>query len=150
MLAKAREKDTRGRVRWMNGSADHLPFSDNSFQCVTSAFALRNLRGCLEAAFKENFRVLRNEGKVLHMDFGRPTSALSRWGHRMHLRFGIPLIGQWVCGDSWPKGYLETTIREFYEPSQVTELLEKSGFTDVTHTPLLFGVVQLFEATKKC
>ncbi len=150
MLAKAREKDTAGRIRWMNGSADKLPFSDRSFECVTSAFGLRNLCGCLEAVFAENFRVLRSSGKVLHMDFGRPTSALSRWGHRMHLSFGVPLIGQWVCGERWPKGYLENTIREFYEPSQVTELLENAGFSEVRHTPFSFGVVQLFEGTKKC
>jgi len=65
MLAKAREKEAASglpagrQVRWMNGSADRLPFSDRSFDAITSAFALRNLRGCLEAAFKENFRVLR-------------------------------------------------------------------------------------------
>ncbi len=149
MLAKAREKDKAGRVRWMNGPADRLPFSDRSFECVTSAFALRNLRGCLEAVFQENFRVLRSGGKVLHMDFGRPTSTLSRWGHRVHLRFGVPLIGQWVCGESWPKGYLETTIREFYEPQEVVQLLERVGFSEVRHTPLSFGVVQLFQGTKK-
>jgi len=149
MLAKAKEKDKANKVRWMNGSADRLPFSDRSFDCITSAFALRNLRGCLEAVLKENFRVLRNGGKVVHMDFGRPTSAFSRWGHQVHLTFGVPLIGQWVCGERWPKGYLENTIREFYEPKQVTELLERAGFSNVRHTPLLFGVVQLFEGTKK-
>src|SRR5438132_6079037 len=47
MLAKAKEKDKEGRVRWVYGSADRLPFSDRSFGCITSAFALRNLRGCL-------------------------------------------------------------------------------------------------------
>jgi demethylmenaquinone methyltransferase/2-methoxy-6-polyprenyl-1,4-benzoquinol methylase len=150
MLAKAKEKDKAGKVRWMNGSADKLPFSDRSFGCITSAFALRNLRGCLEAAFQENFRVLRDGGKVLHMDFGRPTSTLSRLGHKVHLSFGVPLIGQWVCGERWPKGYLENTIREFYEPDQVTSLLERAGFSAVRHTAFSFGVVQLFEGTKKC
>ena len=150
MLGKAKEKDTKAQVRWMSGSADRLPFSDRSFECVTSAFALRNLRGCLEAVFKENFRVLRPGGKVLHMDFGRPTSTLSRWGHRVHLNVGIPLIGQWICGERWPKGYLENTIREFYEPRQIMDLLERSGFKNVTYSPLSFGVVQLFEGTRSC
>jgi demethylmenaquinone methyltransferase/2-methoxy-6-polyprenyl-1,4-benzoquinol methylase len=149
MLAKAREKDKNGRIRWMNGPADRLPFSDRSFECITSAFALRNLRGCLETAFKENFRVLRNGGKVVHMDFGRPSSALSRWGHQVHMKFGVPFIGQMVCGESWPKGYLETTIREFYEPQEVVKLLERAGFSEVRHTPLSFGVVQLFQGIKK-
>lgn len=150
MLAKARQKDLEGRVRWMNGSADRLPFSDRSFECITSTFALRNLRGCLEVVFKENFRVLRQGGRVLHMDFGRPSFALSRWGHAAHLSFGIPLIGQWVCGERWPKGYLENTIREFYEPRQVIGLLERAGFSQVRCTPLNFGVVQLFQGTKLC
>ena len=156
MLAQAEEKSARSRrpadrqVRWINGSADHLPFSDCSFECITSAFALRNLRGCLETVFEENFRVLRVGGKVLHMDFGRPTSTLSRWGHRVHLAFGVPLIGQWVCGRRWPKGYLENTIREFYEPQEVSGLLAGAGFSGVRHTSLSFGVVQLFEGTKKC
>lgn len=150
MLAKAKEKDKEGRIPWMNGSADQLPFSDRSFECVTSAFALRNLRGCLEGAFRENLRVLRVGGKVLHMDFGRPDSFLSRFGHRVHLRFGIPLIGQWVCGERWPKGYLENTIREFYEPGQVVDLLEKVGFSDVKVSTLSCGVIQLYEGTRKC
>jgi len=150
MLAKAREKDPGGAIRWMNGSADRLPFSDRSFECITSAFALRNLRGCLEAVFKENFRVLRNGGKVLHMDFGRPSSALSRLGHQVHLNYGIPLIGQWVCGERWPKGYLENTIRDFYEPGEVSELLTRTGFSEVRYSPLSFGAVQVYEGVKKC
>jgi len=150
MLAHAKEKDLGARIRWMNGSADHLPFSDRSFGCITSAFALRNLRGCLETVFRENFRVLRKDGKVLHMDFGRPTSPLSRWGHQMHLNIGIPLIGQWVCKEKWPKGYLETTIREFYEPSEVIGMLQDAGFEEVRHVPVSLGVVQLFEGRKMC
>lgn len=157
MLAIAREKEAAmahlpaGRqVRFINGSADRLPFSDRSFDCITSAFALRNLRGCLESAFKENARVLRAGGKVLHMDFGRPDSALSRFGHQVHLNFGIPLIGQWVCGERWPKGYLENTIRDFYEPPEVAELLERAGFTQVRYSPLSFGAVQIYEGTKPC
>jgi len=148
MLAKAREKDAQGKIRWVSGSADKLPFSDRSFGCITSAFALRNLRGCLEGVFKENLRVLKQGGKVLHLDFGRPTSSMSRWGHRLHLTYGVPFIGQWICGSRWPKGYLETTIENFYEPADVERKLRAAGFSDVSHTPLLWGVVQLFEGIK--
>lgn len=149
MLAIARQKDAKGRVRWVNASADKLPFSDRSFEFVTSAFALRNLRGCLDGVFQESFRVLRQGGQALHLDFGRPESTLSRWGHRVHLQFGVPLIGQWICGERWPKGYLETTIESFYEPSEVVRRMEKAGFTDVKHTPLSMGVVQLYQGIKK-
>jgi demethylmenaquinone methyltransferase/2-methoxy-6-polyprenyl-1,4-benzoquinol methylase len=148
MLAKAREKDPASKIRWISASAERLPFSDRSFGCVTSAFALRNLRSCLDEAFSENFRVLTNQGTVLHLDFGRPKSGFFRLGHRAHMAFGVPLIGQWLCGAQWPKGYLETTINQFYEPVEVEEKLKKAGFIQVTHTSLLSGVVQLFEGKK--
>lgn len=149
MLAVAREKDLKKEIRWISGSADKLPFSDNSFGCVTSAFALRNLRGCLAKVFQENFRVLRNAGKVLHLDFGRPQGSLSRLGHRLHLNYGVPIIGQIICRQRWPKGYLEGTIAKFFEPSEVVEMLKSAGFVDVQHQPLLWGVVQLYSGTRK-
>lgn len=148
MLEGARAKDKRGRLKWINGSADRLPFSDRSFGCITSAFALRNLRGCLDKVFAENARVLKTGGRVLHMDFGRPSSGLPRLGHRVHLQYGVPAIGQLICGQHWPKGYLETTIQEFYEPIEVKKRLEAVGFTDVTNTPLLWGSVQIYEGIK--
>ncbi len=148
MLAKARAKDPAGKLLWIHASADRLPFPDKSFGSVTSAFALRNLRSCLDQAFRENFRVLKDGGNVLHLDFGRPKAGLLRWGHRFHLSFGVPLIGKWVCGAKWPAGYLETTIEEFFEPAEIQAKLEAAGFTAVRHSSLLFGVVQLYEGKK--
>jgi demethylmenaquinone methyltransferase / 2-methoxy-6-polyprenyl-1,4-benzoquinol methylase len=150
MLAEARRKDPRERIQWVNGSAEKLPFSDQSFDCVTSAFALRNLRGVISAVFAENLRVLRPGGKALHLDFGRPRSFFYRWGHAAHLRVGIPLIGRWVCGKRWPGGYLGSTIREFYAPEQVVGLLRQAGFSEARNIPLACGVVQLFEGIKGC
>jgi demethylmenaquinone methyltransferase/2-methoxy-6-polyprenyl-1,4-benzoquinol methylase len=149
MLTRARQKDEERRIRWVLGSADRLPFSDRSFGCVTSAFALRNLRTQLDAVLRENGRVLKPGGKVLHLDFGRPKSPWSRWGHRLHLRFGIPMIGWWICQDRWPKEYLETTIREFYDPTEMVDQLSRAGFVDVRYTPIMGGIVQLYEGMKR-
>ncbi len=148
MLELARKKDALNQIRWLNGSADRLPFSDRSFGCVTSAFALRNLRGGLEKVFRECFRVIKNGGKTLHMDFGRPKGGIPRFGHRVHLHYGIPAIGQWICGDHWPKNYLESTIQGFHDPAEVKRLLEAAGFSRVTNTPLLWGAVQIYEGMK--
>jgi demethylmenaquinone methyltransferase / 2-methoxy-6-polyprenyl-1,4-benzoquinol methylase len=147
MLAQAREKDRDRRIRWVEGSADRLPFSDRSFGCVTSAFALRNVRGNLKGVFSENFRVLKANGKVIHMDFGKP-SGVMRWGHKIHLRLGVPFIGQTVCGEQWPKGYLETTIEQFYAPEEILAMLKDAGFASLRHSPLLWGAVQIYEGYK--
>jgi demethylmenaquinone methyltransferase/2-methoxy-6-polyprenyl-1,4-benzoquinol methylase len=147
MLSKAREKDVRREIRWVAGSAGRLAFSDRSFGCVTSAFALRNVRGSIDEVFHENFRVLKPGGKALHMDFGRPGGLMS-WGHRLHMRYGVRWIGQAICGARWPDGYLETTIQNFFTPAEVEERLRAAGFADVRHLPLLWGSVQLYEGCK--
>jgi demethylmenaquinone methyltransferase/2-methoxy-6-polyprenyl-1,4-benzoquinol methylase len=150
MLARARAKDVHNTIRWVAASADKLPFSDGTFGCVTSAFALRNLRSMLDAVFRENFRILKAGGKALHLDFGRPRVKIIRWGHWLHLSCGIPLLGKLICGKRWPKGYLESTIEQFYEPEDVKRRLQAAGFKQVKNKPLLWGVVQLFEGTKEC
>jgi len=148
MLARARTKDKAQKIRWIQSSAHKLPFSDRSFTCVTSAFALRNIRGTLEAVLRESFRVIQNGGKVLHLDFGRPTAPLASWGHRLHLQVGIPFIGQLICKERWPKNYLETTIQQFYGPQEVIKKLQQAGFEDVRCTDILWGAVRLYEGTK--
>ena len=148
MIAAARAKDPSGEILWMVGSADHLPFAEKSFGCVTSAFALRNFRNCLDAVFKETFRVLKSGGVVLHLDFGRPQFPPLRWGHRLHLTYGVPLIGRLLFRERWPKGYLEGTIERFLEPQDVERQLTAAGFTRVSHQPVLGGVVQLYRGTK--
>ena len=114
-----------------------------------SSFALRNLRSCLLATFCENYRVLKTGGSVIHLDFGRPESPLPRFGHRVHLRVGVPLIGQWLCGGRWPKHYLETTIAEFDSPEALQKKLRDAGFQEVRATPLLWGTVMLYEGVKR-
>jgi len=150
MIARARHKDKDGSVLWMTGSAAELPFAAGSFGCVTSAFALRNFRSCLESVFQETFRVLQPGGKVLHMDFGRPHTPWLRWGHQLHMMWGVPLIGHWLCGQRWPKGYLKNTINAFLDPVEVEDRLEAAGFVNVGHQSLLGGVVQLYRGTKAC
>jgi demethylmenaquinone methyltransferase / 2-methoxy-6-polyprenyl-1,4-benzoquinol methylase len=150
MITRARKKDKNGSILWMTGSAEALPFAENSFGCVTSAFALRNFRRTLDAVFQETFRVLKPGGVVLHLDFGRPRAPLMRWGHRLHMTFGVPLIGRMVLRERWPQGYLKSTINQFFEPAEVEDHLEAAGFINVGHRPVFGGVVQLYRGTKAC
>jgi demethylmenaquinone methyltransferase/2-methoxy-6-polyprenyl-1,4-benzoquinol methylase len=148
MLVIARQKDNEKTIRWICGSADRLPFSDRSFGCITSAFALRNLRGRLDRVFAETSRVLRTGGKALHLEFSRPKAPLLRWGHELHLSFGLPLLGRMICGKSWPQDYLGKSIQEFFEPEEILKKLSAAGFKQVSRTSLHGGIVTIFEGTK--
>src|SRR5207249_1975243 len=55
-----------------------LPFPDCSFDLVTTGYGLRNVPD-LTTSIEEIRRVLRPGGRLLSLDFDRPTNGLVRW-----------------------------------------------------------------------
>lgn len=129
------------------GRAEALPFRDGRFDAVTMGFALRNLSD-LEAAFAEFFRVLAPGGRAVFLEFGRPALLPLRWGFRLWLWTGIPLIGLLTTGRLWPFLYLRRSIRAFPGPGEVLRRLRAAGFLEPRARPLSGGIVHLYEAAK--
>ena len=59
--------------RWIQGDAQQLPFSDNSFDAATMGYGLRNVAN-IPRALGELHRVLRPGAKVAVLDFNNSTS----------------------------------------------------------------------------
>ena len=64
-LAKEKVKD----VEFIEMNVQNMSFSDNYFDCVVCSFGLRNVEH-IDKALYEIHRVLKPEGKFLHLDFG--------------------------------------------------------------------------------
>lgn len=56
-------------AKFIQADATNLPFPDNTFDAVTMGFGLRNIQNA-EKAIEEIYRVLRPNGRFLHLDFG--------------------------------------------------------------------------------
>lgn len=69
-----------------------LPFGDESFDAVFSAFVVRNLSS-LDDTLAEVHRVLRPGGVAAVVDLGRPRNRLARLLHRMATAITLPLAG---------------------------------------------------------
>lgn len=79
MLSKAQEKNSTGRVIFVEGDAAALPFADSSFDVVTCSHALYELRGeSREKALREMKRVVRPDGLVLIMEHEIPRRPIIR------------------------------------------------------------------------
>ena len=79
MLRKAQEKNSTGRVIFVEGDAAALPFADSSFDVVTCSHALYELKGeSREKALREMKRVVRPDGLVLIMEHEIPRRPLIR------------------------------------------------------------------------
>ena len=146
-LAQHKSSERRARVGWLRGDAQHLPFPDGSFDCVTIGFSTRNVPD-LRAACREMWRVLRPQGRLVILEAGKPQSPLMQAAYYTYLYTVMPVVGMIVCGSLWPFQYLRRSIQRFLTPPAFVTLLRKVGFSDVGHQPLHGGIADLFVAVK--
>jgi len=119
-----------------------LPFPDNHFDVVTIQFASRHLR--LITVIKEIKRVLKPGGHFYHSDMLRPSNRLVEKAYFVYLTACVSIVA-WVFKSNryalGCKKYFVDALKMFYSPEEMTQLLYEQGFTAVSSTSLLGGVV---------
>jgi demethylmenaquinone methyltransferase/2-methoxy-6-polyprenyl-1,4-benzoquinol methylase len=119
-----------------------LPFADNSFDAVTLQFASRHLE--IVRAIKEIHRVLRPGGIFCHNDMLRPASRIIEVPYLTYLRFSVWFTAK-LFGSSAESmkcvSYFADSIRHFYTPRELVELLEGVGFVTMEGRSFLTGVM---------
>lgn len=145
MLGQARHKLTARRARGISlAAADALalPFPDQTFACVTSAFLLRNLED-LPRGLAEMRRVTRPGGRVVALDIIRP--AVPLWDALFGLYFGrvVPAVGALVAGDRAAYTYLPQSVNRFVTPHELARLMAAAGLREVTWRTLGLRTVAL-------
>jgi demethylmenaquinone methyltransferase/2-methoxy-6-polyprenyl-1,4-benzoquinol methylase len=130
------------RVLLLQADALALPFPDRAFDCVTSAFSVRNLPD-LERAFREQARVTKAGGAVVCLELAWPRNA---WLDRLFgVYFGgvVPWLGQLVTGDAGAYAYLPASVRAFPRPEALARIMAQAGLEHVCWRRLGFGTVTL-------
>jgi len=144
---RIRQHNLGSRVRAMLGDATDTGLEAESFEVVTCAFGVRNVRNP-SRMLGEVYRLLRPGGTTLILEFSLPPARLLRAVYLLYLRGLVPLIGGLLCGDRAAYRYLNKTIEVFYKPDEFCGLIRRAGLVGATARPLTFGVVQLYQAVK--
>ena len=144
MLELAQGKGVR---QTMLADAMKLPFPDDSFDCVTIAFGLRNMENW-RGALAEMSRVLKRDGHLLVLEFSLPTISIVRTIYRFYLHRCLPLFGSFLTGTKTAYDYLGDSIEEFPSGGAMCELMAENGFTQQTFEPLTGGIVTIYTAEK--
>ena len=143
MLAVAREKlkaaSLENRVTLIQGDALRLPFPDNTFDCVTIGFALRNVTS-VASLFSEMVRVTKPGGKMISLELTRPSVRILEPLHKLYIRIVIRCIGGIVSGKWDAYTYLPRSILEFPSPQEVQKVMEGAGWRKVEIHRLTFGI----------
>ena len=124
-----------------------LPFSDRSFDLVTTGYGLRNVPN-LTGAIDEIARVLTPGGLALSLDFNRPANVLVRRAYLLYLTLVGGGLGWLLHGDPDTYRYIPASIRQYPGAEAVGRLMEVRGFTDVIYLPLLGGLMAIHRARR--
>jgi demethylmenaquinone methyltransferase/2-methoxy-6-polyprenyl-1,4-benzoquinol methylase len=140
MIAIARDKGLRDAVV---ADALNLPFAPQSFDAVTVAFGLRNMRDW-SAALREMRRVLITGGHLLVLDFSLPPNAGLCTLYRFYLHKILPRICAILTHEKKAYEYLGASIENFPSDRAMCDLMEANGFAKARATPLTAGIVSLY------
>lgn len=134
-------------IKLVQGNAMALPFEDNSFDCVTVGWGLRNVPE-IETAIKEMLRVVKPGGKVVSLDMGKPTAPVFKQAHWFYFEQIVPLMGKFWAGKKGAYSYLHDSTREFPAQDELTKIFARCGLTETRYHNLTGGVVAVVEGRK--
>jgi demethylmenaquinone methyltransferase/2-methoxy-6-polyprenyl-1,4-benzoquinol methylase len=121
--------------------AEHLPFPDQYFDCVSVAFGLRNMTD-KSSALAEMYRVLRPGGRLLVLEFSKVWRPLKPVYDLYS--FGIlPFMGQMVAKDAASYQYLAESIRMHPDQETLQQMMQGVGFEKVHYFNMMAGIVAL-------
>jgi demethylmenaquinone methyltransferase / 2-methoxy-6-polyprenyl-1,4-benzoquinol methylase len=142
MIAVGRERATNRQLIWVIADAQNLPFASNSVRGVISGYLLRNVPDCL-AAIQEQYRVVMSGSKMVSLDTTPPKQNLLKPFIELYLRYGIPLLGKLVAGDSEAYTYLPDSTRRFVSAEALAQNMKEAGFERVDFVRRMFGTMAI-------
>jgi demethylmenaquinone methyltransferase / 2-methoxy-6-polyprenyl-1,4-benzoquinol methylase len=153
MLQRAHSKSSKlaedGKLTlpcWIEADALCLPFPDQHFSLVTSAFGFRNLAD-YDAGLREIARVLQPGGACGILDFSEPKGLMGHL-YRIYFKQILPRVGTMVSGVRGPYAYLPNSVERFPEPQEMLDRMRRAGFREASWAPYTFGIAGLYRGRK--
>jgi demethylmenaquinone methyltransferase / 2-methoxy-6-polyprenyl-1,4-benzoquinol methylase len=139
--------EAQGRVRFVGGNAERLPFRNSVFQFYTIAFGIRNVPS-IQSALNEAFRVLKPGGRFLCLEFSRVSVPVLDVLYRHYSDIAVPALGQVVAGGAEPYRYLVESITKFPDQRRFAAMIAEAGFMRVQYRDLSGGIAAMHSGLK--
>jgi demethylmenaquinone methyltransferase/2-methoxy-6-polyprenyl-1,4-benzoquinol methylase len=134
-------------IRYAQVNAEYLPFVDNSFDCVSIAFGLRNVTD-KEQALRSILRVLKPGGRLIVLEFSHPTNPLTKKVYDFYSFNLLPKIGAIVAKDEDSYRYLAESIRMHPKQEDLKKMMQVAGFERCQYFNLSQGIVSVHRGYK--
>lgn len=144
MLARGRDRlidaGVVGNVQCVQANAECLPFADGVFDCVTIGFGLRNVTD-KPAALASMRRVLKAGGRLVILEFSKPTLPALEAVYDLYSFRVLPWLGRLVAGDADSYRYLAESIRRHPDQPTLLGMMRDAGLEDCRYHNLTGGIV---------
>ena len=141
------DKGALSNIDVVQADAQFLPFEDNSIDCITIAFGLRNVTDKAKA-LKSMHRILKPGGRVLVLEFSKPTSPLLSKVYDAYSFSALPAMGKLITDDADSYRYLAESIRKHPDQESLLEMVDDAGFVDCRYHNMTGGIVAVHRGIK--
>lgn len=141
------DKGYASNVHYAQADAQYLPFPDNTFDCITIAFGLRNVTD-KSLALASMLRTLKPAGRLLVLEFSKPSYGLLEKAYDFYSFNLLPKIGGLIANDTSSYQYLAESIRMHPDQETLKEMMDEIGFVNTEYHNMTGGIVALHRGFK--
>lgn len=151
MLEIGREKVKRAGLQnvidLQQGDSEAISFADQSFDAVTVAFGVRNFEN-LEKGLSEIRRVLKPGGRLVVLEFTRPSAPVVKQVYHLYMKYITPKIGKMISKNDDAYQYLNDSVERFPEKQSFVNILNQLGYRNAFYKTLTLGICSIYCAEK--
>jgi len=136
-----------GNIRYAQINAENIPFPDDTFDCVTIGFGLRNVTD-KQKALNEMCRVIKPGGRVLILEFSQVTMPGLKPIYDAYSFHLLPKMGKWIAKDEESYRYLAESIRKHPDQQTLKGMMTDAGLEDTEFFNLNGGIVAIHRGFK--
>ncbi len=134
-------------IELKQGNALDLPFDDNTFDCATIGFALRNVPD-IRKTLEEMRRVVKPGGKVVSLELSKPSFPGFKQAYYLYFDHILPILGKLGIGQDGPYSYLPKSLKAFPHQKVIRDIFEEVGLKNADYKELTGGIVSVHVGTK--
>ena len=147
MLEEGRVKlKNFNNVRWINASAEKLPFDSDMFDYYSISYGIRNVNN-INKTLREAFRVLKTGGRFMCLEFSKVDNEILDLLYQKYSKT-IPYIGKFIVGSEKPYKYLVKSIESFISQKELVKLMRANGFSNIEFRNLSNGISAIHSGWK--